>query len=194
MGSFQALAELGYPVTAVGNNMGWRRTAYQALGGYEALPFSLVEDYQLFRAMRAAGWAVRLPAEAPLLNRSAAVGHLRTLLRQRRRWLQGARQSGAPLYARLPFIVQAVLVLGAGTAALALGAPWALALLGLKAATDAAFLAAVNHRLGLGQRATWRWLLPHQLYLLLALVLLPAYLYWPGPTVWKGRAIRTQTN
>ncbi len=189
MGSFQALAERGLPVTAVGNNMAWRRTAYQALGGYEALPFSLVEDYQLFRAMRAAGYAVRFPSHPSIVNRSSAVGDLPTLVRQRRRWLRGAEQSGAPLNARLPFIVQ-VGYLGALLAAWGAGG-WAavLAALGLKVLVDAAFLALVQRRFLPGEALPWRWLLPHQLYLLLALLVLPLYLYWPGPTVWKGRAI-----
>jgi len=189
MGSFQALAERGLPVTAVGNNMAWRRTAYQPLGGYEALPFSLVEDYQLFRSMRAAGYAVRFASQPSLVNRSEAVGDLRTLVRQRRRWLRGAEQSGAPLHARLPFIVQ-VSYLGALLAAWGAGG-WgaALAALGLKVVVDAAFLAVVQRRFLPGEALPWRWLLPHQLYLLLALLVLPLYLYWPGPTVWNGRAI-----
>jgi cellulose synthase/poly-beta-1,6-N-acetylglucosamine synthase-like glycosyltransferase len=39
------------PVTAMGNNMYVTREAYEATGGYQNLPFSITEDYTLFRAI-----------------------------------------------------------------------------------------------------------------------------------------------
>ena len=39
------------PVAAVGNNMAFRRSAYDAIGGYRKLPFSITEDFTLFLAL-----------------------------------------------------------------------------------------------------------------------------------------------
>lgn len=187
MGSFQALAERGLPVTAVGNNMAFRRSAYNAFGGYESLPFSLVEDFQLFKAISSAGYQVRFPASPAILNRSVAVGDWRTLLDQRRRWLRGARNSGAPFHARLPFVMQ-VLAVAALILALCSLWPWlAAGVFALKITVDTLFLEAVRRRLTPSEPLPWLYLVPHQLYLLLAMLVLPVYLYWPGTTRWKGR-------
>ena len=50
------VSSTGVPLTAMGNNMAVSRPAYNAVGGYEALPFSLTEDYALFRAIVANGF------------------------------------------------------------------------------------------------------------------------------------------
>ena len=51
---------LGIPITGVGNNMAVNRQAYQEVGGYEKLPFSITEDYKLFQAIHEkAGWKYR---------------------------------------------------------------------------------------------------------------------------------------
>lgn len=187
MGSFQALAERGLPVTAVGNNMAFRRSAYNAFGGYESLPFSLVEDFQLFKAISGAGYQVRFPASPAILNRSVAVGNWRTLLDQRRRWLRGARNSGAPFHARLPFVMQ---VLAAAALIVALCSPWpwlAAGVFAVKLFVDTLFLEAVRRRLTPSEPLPWLYLVPHQVYLILAMLVLPVYLYWPGTTRWKGR-------
>ena len=51
MGAVSALAEAGVPATGMGNNMAVRRTVYDAVGGYPALPFSVTEDFTLVRAV-----------------------------------------------------------------------------------------------------------------------------------------------
>ncbi|HEX8529382.1 MAG TPA: glycosyltransferase, partial [Cytophagales bacterium] len=48
-------AERKMPITAMGNNMMTTREAYHATGGYQHLPFSITEDYQLFRCILAKG-------------------------------------------------------------------------------------------------------------------------------------------
>jgi cellulose synthase/poly-beta-1,6-N-acetylglucosamine synthase-like glycosyltransferase len=46
-----ASARLAMPSTAVGNNLSFRRTAYDKVGGYEQIPFSVTEDLALVRAV-----------------------------------------------------------------------------------------------------------------------------------------------
>ncbi len=42
---------LGIPISCIGNNMSFRKKAYDEIGGYEALPFSVTEDFTLLRAI-----------------------------------------------------------------------------------------------------------------------------------------------
>lgn len=81
---------VGIPVTAMGNNMAVSRTAYEAVGGYEALPFSVVEDYTLFQAIVSKGYGFRNLLNEQVLADTKPVTTLRAFLQQRKRWMRGA--------------------------------------------------------------------------------------------------------
>lgn len=84
------LVESGRPVTAMGNNMALRRQAYRAVGGYPGLPFSVTEDYELFRAIcDADGWTVRFPIDPGVRNYTLPLVDFRGLYEQRKRWARG---------------------------------------------------------------------------------------------------------
>ncbi|MGB3180106.1 MAG: glycosyltransferase [Cyclobacteriaceae bacterium] len=80
------------PVTGMGNNMAISREAYLATGGYEALPPTIVEDFELFRAIKKASFSVRHLVSKPLTALTLPVDNLSRLLHQRKRWMQGALQ------------------------------------------------------------------------------------------------------
>ena len=42
---------LGKPISCIGNNMSYRKKAYFEVGGYENLPFSVTEDFNLLHAI-----------------------------------------------------------------------------------------------------------------------------------------------
>lgn len=86
------VSEAGWPVTAMGNNMAVSRDAYDAVGGYEALPFSVVEDYELFRAIVSEGFGFRNLVNEQVLARTKPVDTLRQFLQQRKRWMRGAME------------------------------------------------------------------------------------------------------
>lgn len=86
------LGRFGYPLTAVGNNMTIRKTAYRLVGGHGALLSNLTEDFALFLALRKSGYkfAINTNRSATVLTRPKA--SWRTLFRQRKRWLYGIVQ------------------------------------------------------------------------------------------------------
>lgn len=84
------VSRAGWPVTAMGNNMAVSRVAYDAVGGYEALPFSVVEDYTLFRAVTQRGFGFLNLLNRQVLARTKPVDTLRTFMHQRKRWMRGA--------------------------------------------------------------------------------------------------------
>lgn len=83
---------LGFPVTAVGNNLSVRKAAYDLVGGYEGIPFSITEDYALFHAVTATtSYKARFPLDPETLVESEACPTWRDLYLQRKRWFTGGR-------------------------------------------------------------------------------------------------------
>ena len=181
------------PTMCNGANLAYRRTAFEAVGGFadNAHVASGDDEFLLHKIHAAFPGTVRFLADGAAIVRTAAPSTFRTLLRQRVRWASKWRhyQSAAPR--RL-----AVLVLGANVA-LAAGAgaglawpalwPWVLAAWAVKLGADAWFLGPVLTFFG---HRKWLWgLLPLQaLYAPYALAAGAAG--WRGGYKWKGRAIR----
>ena len=86
----QLAADLAVPVTTMGNNMAITRDAYEAVGGYEAIPFSVTEDFALFKAVHKKGFKTKNIAHHSILGITKPVEKLATLLNQRKRWMVGA--------------------------------------------------------------------------------------------------------
>ncbi len=181
----QVGTEAGQPMTAMGNNMLITRAAYQATGGYEALPFSVTEDFALFEAVNARGFGSRQLFEPAVRAASLPTGSWQALIKQRLRWLRGV--------AALPWHVQAGLIFFSGywlalvLMGLAGGLAWALAALALKVASHYALALAASRRAGL-PRPAW-WLLPlfEGYSLLLTTHLTLARLLGRRSVEWKGR-------
>ncbi|WP_375445244.1 glycosyltransferase [uncultured Fibrella sp.] len=88
---------LGLPLTGSGNNMAVRREAYDAVGGFAGIPFSVVEDYTLFQAIVAKGYGYAHRLNADVLAETLPAPTLATYLQQRKRWMRGAFSLPLPL-------------------------------------------------------------------------------------------------
>ena len=181
------------PTMCNGANLAYRRTAFEAVGGFlDNVHVASGDDEFLLHKIHAAfPGSVHFLADSAAIVRTAAPPTLPALLRQRVRWASKWRhyQSAAPRQL-------ALLVLGANVA-LTAGAgaglfypnlwPWVLAAWGIKLGADAWFLGPVLAFFGQRQ---WLWgLLPLQvLYAPYALAVGTAG--WRGGYQWKGRAVR----
>jgi cellulose synthase/poly-beta-1,6-N-acetylglucosamine synthase-like glycosyltransferase len=86
-----ATATLGFPLTAVGNNLAVRRTAYNSVGGYPGIPFSVTEDYMLTRRIiEQTGLKMAFPLNENTSIISKACETWKQLFHQRKRWGVGA--------------------------------------------------------------------------------------------------------
>jgi 1,2-diacylglycerol 3-beta-glucosyltransferase len=91
-----AAIRLRFPQTAVGNNLSVRRAAYDRVGGYRKIPFSVTEDYALFHAVTTqTDFEPRFPLDASTLVTSKACSSWRQLHRQKLRWFTGGRDMTA---------------------------------------------------------------------------------------------------
>ncbi len=93
LGFLYTADQLQLPVTAVGNNMVISKAAYDAVGGYEAIPFSVTEDLDLYLALKKKKYVHRffLGPEAMVWTRP--LDRFIALFKQRKRWLKGVERT-----------------------------------------------------------------------------------------------------
>ncbi|MCR4439379.1 MAG: glycosyltransferase [bacterium] len=88
---------VGMPLTWVGNNLAFRRQAYDEVGGYRGVGFSLTEDFALFKAIcGSTAWKVRFVRDRRALVLTQPARSWRELLHQRLRWAVGGRSVAPP--------------------------------------------------------------------------------------------------
>ena len=105
LGLLQIVSDLKLPVSTMGNNMLITRSAYEATGGYESMPFSVTEDVQLFKAVIKKGYKFLNIYDKGVLALSTPAPNWKMLLHQRKRWMQGIRH--LPWYMSLVLVVYA---------------------------------------------------------------------------------------
>lgn len=186
LGMSMAGINLGIPVSIIGNNLSIRRAAYEGIGGYRAIPFSVTEDVALFQAMWQSKWKVKFKANDELLVTTNPPGSLRAWWRQKQRWVVGAKSLG--------FIGWFILILGylgmlsVFTAFALLSPTEAFVVLGVKLFADLLILIPTMYTL---RRMQLVWYFPfYQFYLLFFLLCVPLQ-YLQRTVVWKGRDYRT---
>ncbi len=88
VGSSQA----GKPITVLGNNFGFRKAAYDELGGFKTLGFSVTEDFLLMQAMlKETHWKVKHTLDLGNTIFSHPVKNWPSFLKQRKRWVTGGK-------------------------------------------------------------------------------------------------------
>lgn len=176
------LSSAGIPVTAMGNNMTVSRAAYEAVGGYESLPFSVVEDYALFRAIVTSGYGFRNVLNEPVLARTKPVDTLRQFMHQRKRWMRGATD----LPGWMVVLLYGQYLAGPLLALIAWFSPvLAVALYFVKLFVQTTVLSVGLSRLR--RTSLWPYALLFDLYQLVIGPLAVMFYLLPTPIEWKGR-------
>ncbi|UII24571.1 glycosyltransferase [Fulvivirga maritima] len=103
LGMVKVITDLGHPVTCMGNNMAISRDAYHAVGGYENIPFSITEDFELFKQVRKLKYNVVQLYQPEVLALSLPAADVNQILNQRKRWMKGAVQLPLPIVSLLAF-------------------------------------------------------------------------------------------
>lgn len=97
-------ANKGKPVTAMGNNMALRTSAYWSTGGYEKISFSVTEDFELFKEVLKKGFKFQSVFDKASLGYTKPASSFGMLIKQRRRWITGAMQLPAAFVMGLVFL------------------------------------------------------------------------------------------
>lgn len=86
----KVVSDLKVNVSTIGNNMAISREAYDAVGGYLGIPFSVTEDHEIFMQIDKKGYSSFHIFQEPVLATSIPSTTIGTLLMQRKRWMKGA--------------------------------------------------------------------------------------------------------
>ena len=171
------------PLSCIGNNMSFRKSAYDEVGGYENLPFSVTEDFNLLFAIHELKkYKIIYPLDIEALVTTQPCSDMSNLYRQKKRWAVGGLK--APL--RGYFIMS----LGWIAHLSILLLPFffssaALSLFFFKLVVDFLFLFFVLNELKL--TSTLKYFFVFEIYYILYVVLLPFAVLPNRKVMWKGR-------
>lgn len=175
-------ADFRIPLTGVGNNMAFRREAYERVGGFERLPFSVVEDYTLFQAIVREGYPFAHRLDPDTLVAMLPPRTLGAYLQQRKRWMRGIFDLPLPLLSvtLIQYLLGPLLLL----LAIWLPVP-ALSLYTAKVLGQTLLLGRALIRLR--QTHLWPSVLLYEPYQAMFGLLAFMYYWLPTGIVWKGR-------
>ncbi len=174
---------LKQPISCIGNNMSYRKKAYEEVGGYANLPFSVTEDFNLLWSIYCLGkYKIILPLDKDSLITSKPCNDFKSLFRQKKRWAVGGLE--------VPFRGYLVMAWGFLTNLCILLTPlffspvW-LYLAVFKFAIDFFVLYFIHQKLELTKNL--KYFLHFQIYYLVYVVALPFILAINRKVIWKGR-------
>ena len=181
-GNLLGFDAMGLKSTAAGNNMAFSRAAYLKTGGYENIPFSVTEDFQLFKYIRKEGYKTYNLVDASCLNISKAQKSLTGLLHQRKRWMIGGQ--GLPPIWLFIFLINglyapAIFMLGFTHLKLAIVIEL------IKFLLQSLFI--IQLRVKLKQKINYLHVLLFEPYLLIMNIIMALFYLWPVKMKWKER-------
>ena len=174
------------PLSCIGNNMSYRRTAYHEVGGYESLPFSVTEDSQLMlKIAQLENMKVIYPLAKEALVVSEPCPDLTSLYWQKKRWGVGGLDIGLRGY----------LLMGPSflTHLLIFAAPFFFSLTVLyiiffKIVIDYFFLFPLHNKLNLSLK--FRSFIAFEIYFLIYVIVLPISVMASKNVKWKERLFK----
>jgi cellulose synthase/poly-beta-1,6-N-acetylglucosamine synthase-like glycosyltransferase len=174
---------LGTPISCIGNNMSFRKKVYEKIGGYEALPFSVTEDFTLLRAIyKLKKYKILFPLEKNALVTSIPCVDLKSLYHQKKRWAVGGL--GVPVLGYIIMFWGFATNLGILLTPLFFSPVW-IYLAFFKIATDLFVLYPIHQKLGISKHL--KYFLIYQVYYILYVIALPFIVLTNRKVVWKGR-------
>jgi cellulose synthase/poly-beta-1,6-N-acetylglucosamine synthase-like glycosyltransferase len=172
------------PISCIGNNMSYRKKAYLEVGGYENLPFSITEDFNLLKAINALRkYKIIYPLDKDALVTSTACKNIKSLYHQKKRWSVGGLKA--------PWQGYVIFIFGYLANVLMLLTPFFFSKIWLylvlfKLAADFFLLCPAFKKLGLIKDL--KYFITFEIYYLIYVSLLPIIIFTTGQKVnWKGR-------
>lgn len=184
LGLAAATMSLRIPLSTIGNNLSFRKSAYLEVGGYRKIPFSVTEDFMLFQAIvQAKRWNYICPIDPKVLVTSQPCSGWRELIRQKHRWGKGGldmKLTGFSIMA-IGFGLNLLILLGLAAGEYVASA----ATLLMKMGSEFAFLFSILQK----QRhlQLLKYFLWFELYFVTYVLILPFLVFFGGRVIWKGR-------
>ncbi|MFD2203949.1 glycosyltransferase [Shivajiella indica] len=182
LGMVKVMDDFGSSVTSMGNNMLITKAAYESVGGFEGVPFSLTEDFEIAKSIQKKGYKnIHFVSEINLVHTKGQAGFFE-LLNQRKRWMSGAMGLSAFWKVLLalqvlffPFIIHLCF----------LHPLEGFSIWSIKVITQGLFLYSFASKTGVKLKIGD--LILFEIYYLIISWSTIVYYFWPSKTVWKGR-------
>lgn len=174
---------MGKPLSCIGNNMSYRRSVYEEIGGYTALKFSVTEDFNLLMAThKLKKYKIIYPVDPGALVTSKPCLNYKSLYRQKKRWSIGGLESDFAGYFVMTtaFITHICMMLTPF-----LYSTSVFLLFAFKVFIDYFFLAPVYRKLNL--KFKLKDFLIFEIYFILYVFIVPFVLVFDRKVEWKGR-------
>ena len=174
---------LGKPLSCIGNNMSFRKSVYDEVGGYESIPFSVTEDFKLLMTIHdLKKYKIIYPLDSGGLVYSKPCEDLKSLYWQKKRWGVGGLDSDLAGFSVMAaaFVTHIAILLIPF-----FYSPIALYLLLLKIAVDYFFLYPLFKKLKLEFKI--KNFISFEIYLLIYVLVLPLLVIFNRKVKWKGR-------
>ncbi|MCS4435957.1 glycosyltransferase [Aquiflexum gelatinilyticum] len=182
LGMVKVINDLGISVTSMGNNMLITKEAYDSVGGFEGIPFSLTEDFEMGKAIEKNGYKAIHHVSGENLVETLPQQNLKGLLGQRKRWMYGAMK--LPLYWRAVLAMQ-VLFFPAIIFLCFLQPFEGVNVWLVKVAIQSLFI--YRFAFKTDQKLRISTLFLFEIYYLFTSWSTIVYYFWPSKTDWKGR-------
>jgi 1,2-diacylglycerol 3-beta-glucosyltransferase len=176
---------LNHPLGCFGNNLSVRRSVYEALGGYEQIPFSVTEDLALLQAVHGAGWETLYICNAASKVETLPCPDLAAFTKQHHRWINGGK--GLGLKGQVFVGTSLVMWVGLATALLSGGWLLALGLIGMRILANMLLTAPSFAALKM-HSALWKMPLAEPFFLLIELTM--PFLAMKSQVEWKGQILK----
>lgn len=174
---------LKVPISCIGNNMSYRKAAYDEVGGYENLPFSVTEDFTLLNAIyKLKKYKIVAPLDINALVTSKSCQNVKELIHQKKRW--GVGGLGVPFRGFIIMVIGFMCNLFVLLTPI-LFSPVLFYLTVFKVALDYFLLLPVHKRLGIEKNL--KYFFQYQLYYIIYVIALPFIVLPNKKVIWKGR-------
>ncbi len=174
---------LGKPLSAIGNNMSYSRKAYDEVGGYANIPFSVTEDFKMLMSIYALKkYKLVYPLDADAMVTSEPCSDIKSIYWQKKRWGVGGLDSDIVGYG--------VMASGFVCHLFFLFAPFVFTtnifiMLIFKLLIDYNFINPVYNKLKL--KLNFKHFIAFEIYFILYVILLPFMIVFDRRVKWKGR-------
>lgn len=174
---------LKVPVSCIGNNMSYRKSAYDEVGGYEKLPHSVTEDFTLMNAIyKLKKYKVIFPVLEETLVTSIPCRTWKSLYRQKKRW--GVGGLGVPFRGFVIMFWGFMANLFVLLTPFFFSSTWLLSVI-FKVVLDFFLLYPVHVKLGIAKNL--KYFLHFEIYYILYVILLPFIVLPNKKVIWKDR-------
>lgn len=187
MTTSSGMMNMNRPMSCIGNNMSYRKSAYDEVGGYESIPFSVIEDYRLLKEIyKLNKYELVYPVDVNALVTTNPCFDVKTLFRQKKRWHVGGLETGTEGFSVIitGYLVNLMILL------LPFFFSWiSLGFVAVRLLSDFFFLKLMHNKLGL--KFNFLKLMYFEIYFFIYANLTPPVVFTSRNVVWKDAKYKT---